>query len=102
MIGAMTSLKVKTLVPERRKLNKQVRDDVFSFLTARNIGFIACESNCFMLDTKRPAREFIKDMAAQKIFVGRAWPSMPNHSRITVGTRDEMEKFKTALLKVMA
>jgi len=30
------------------------------------------------------------------------WPAMPNHSRITVGTVEEMEKFKKALLKVNA
>ena len=38
----------------------------------------------------------------EKIYVGRVWPSMPNHVRVSVGTQEEMNKFKTAFLKVMA
>ena len=37
-----------------------------------------------------------------KLFIGRVWPAMPNHTRITVGTMEEMAKFQKALLKVMA
>ncbi|MBI3666528.1 MAG: pyridoxal phosphate-dependent aminotransferase [Acidobacteria bacterium] len=102
MVGASTSLKVKTLVPERRKIIGDVREDVFSFLDKHNYSYVRSESNKFMLDTKRPAREFVQAMAAHKIYVGRVWPAWPTYSRITIGTRDEMEKFKAALLKVMA
>jgi histidinol-phosphate aminotransferase len=102
MVAASRSLQLPKLVPERRKINKTVREDVFDFLAKHNIGFVPSASNCFMLDTKRPAGDFVKAMAAEKIFVGRVWSAMPAHSRITVGTSDEMAKFKTALLKVMA
>lgn len=102
MIGAMTSLKSKTLVPERRKHNRQIRTDLFDFLAKHNFSFVPSESNCFMLDAKGPATDLMKLMAKEKVFIGRVWPSMPNHSRITVGTAEEMEKFKQALLKVCA
>lgn len=102
MIGAMTSLKVKTLVPERRKLNKQIRDDVFAFLDKHNFSFVPSDSNCFMLDAKRPAAELVKAMAQEKVFIGRVWPAWPTHCRITVGTAEEMQTFQKALLKVMA
>lgn len=32
MVGATPSLKVKTLVPERRKIIKDIREDIYSFL----------------------------------------------------------------------
>ena len=102
MVGATASLKVQNLVPERRKNMRAIREDVFSFLTSKNIGFVPSDSNCFMLDAKRPARDFIKAMQAEKIYVGRVWPSWPTYSRITVGTADEMAKFKVAVAKVMA
>ena len=102
MIGALESLKVKTLVPERRKAMKDLREDTFAFLEKNKFGFVPSASNCFMLDAKRPAGELVKAMAAEKIFIGRVWPSMPKHCRITVGTTEEMAKFKTALLKVTA
>ena len=55
-----------------------------------------------MLDTKRPAKEVIDAMAAQKVFIGRIWPLWPIHSLITVGTRPEMEQFQAAFKKVMS
>jgi histidinol-phosphate aminotransferase len=102
MTGAAASLKVKTLVPERRENLKRVREETFAFLDKHNIGYLPSVSNCFMLDAKRPGAELVKAMAHEKVFIGRVWPAMPNHARITVGTADEMAKFQSALLKVMA
>lgn len=102
MVGATASLNVKSLVPERRKLIKDVREDVFSFLHKNNFSFVPSDSNCFMLDAKRPAKDLVTAMQKEKVYIGRVWPAWPTHARITVGTRDEMAKFKTALLKVMA
>ena len=102
MVGALESLKVKNLIATRRKAMKDVRDDVFSFLDKNKFSFVPSDSNCFMLDAKRPASELVKAMTKEKIYIGRVWPAMPHHSRITVGSADEMAKFKSALLKVMA
>jgi histidinol-phosphate aminotransferase len=101
MAAATASLSAKSLVAERRKLNREVRSEVFDFLRRLGVGFVPSESNCFMLDARRPAGEFVAAMARERVFVGRVWPAWPNHSRITVGTREEMEKFKAALQKVM-
>ena len=102
MVAATASLKSKNLVPERRKLIGDVRNDTFAWLDKQKFSYVPSVSNCFMLDVKRPGREAIRAMLDQKVSIGRVWPSWPNHVRITVGTRDEMEKFKAALLKVMA
>jgi histidinol-phosphate aminotransferase len=99
--AAIASLKVKTLVPERRRIVKDVREDVFAFLEKNNISFVPSQSNFFMLDAKVPARRLIRAMHKEKVYIGRVWPAMPTCARITIGTRDEMTKFKTALLKVM-
>jgi histidinol-phosphate aminotransferase len=102
MTGAAASLKVKTLVPERRENLKRVREDTFAFLDKHSIGYIPSVSNCFLLDAKRPGGELVKAIATEKVYIGRVWPSMPNYARITVGTADEMKKFQSALLKAMA
>jgi histidinol-phosphate aminotransferase len=101
MVGATASLKVKNLVPERRKIIKDVREDVFAFLQKNNITFIPSVTNCFMLDAKMPARRLINAMKKEKVYIGRVWPVWPTYARITVGTKEEMAKFKTALLKAM-
>ncbi len=102
MAAATASLRVKTLVPERRRIIREVREDVFAFLEKNNISFIPSVSNCFMLNAKVPARRLIRAMQKEKVYLGRVWPAMPTHARVTIGTREEMAKFKTALLKVMA
>jgi histidinol-phosphate aminotransferase len=55
-----------------------------------------------MLNVRRPGQEVVKAMAAKNVYIGRVWPSWPTYVRVTVGTRDEMEKFKKALTEVMA
>ena len=54
-----------------------------------------------MVDVKRPGGEISKAMAAQKVFIGRVWPSWPTHVRVSIGTKEEMAKFKTAFEKSM-
>ena len=100
MVGATASLKSKNLVAERRKILGDIREDTFNFLTAKNVDFIPSESNCFMMDVKRPGKGFYQAMAAEKVFIGRAWPVWPQHVRVSVGTKEEMAKFKEAFAKV--
>jgi len=102
MVAATASLNSKTLVPERRKKMQEVREDVLSWLDKHNFHYVPSVSNKFMVDTKRPGREVINAMAKEKVYIGRTWPCWPTYVRVSVGTREEMEKFKTAFLKVMA
>jgi histidinol-phosphate/aromatic aminotransferase/cobyric acid decarboxylase-like protein len=55
-----------------------------------------------MVNVKRPGRQIIEAMMKEKVYIGRVWPSMPTYVRVSVGTQEEMNKFKTAFLKVMA
>jgi len=102
MVAANASLQVKTLVAERRKKMQEVREDTLSWLDKHNFHYVPSVSNKFMVDTKRPGRDVINAMAKEKVYIGRTWPCWPTYVRVTVGTRDEMEKFKAAFLKVMA
>jgi histidinol-phosphate/aromatic aminotransferase/cobyric acid decarboxylase-like protein len=102
MIGATTSLRVSNLVPERRRIVKETREDVFEFLAKHGFAFLPSESNKFMVDVQRPGGEIVGALAAERVYVGRVWPSWPNHVRVTIGTPDEMAKFKAAFLKVTA
>lgn len=102
MAGATASLKVKTLVPERRKIIGDVRTDVFAFLDKHKFEYVPSVSNKFMVNVKRPGNQIIAAMRDEKVYIGRVWPSWPTYVRVSVGTQEEMNKFKTAFLKVMA
>lgn len=98
MVGATVSVQNKALVPERRKIMTDIRENTFDWLTSKNVEFIPSESNCFMINVKRPGADFYKDMAAQNVYIGRVWPVWPNWVRVTVGSKEDMAKFKPAFL----
>ena len=101
MVAAIASLKDPQLVPERRRINATIRQETFQWLDRNGYSYIPSESNCFLLDTKRPGKEVIDAMAKQNVFIGRIWPVLPTHVRITVGTQADMERFQDAFQKVM-
>jgi histidinol-phosphate aminotransferase len=100
MVGATASLRVKNLVADRRKIIGDIREDTFNWLTSQNVEFIPSESNCFMMNAKRNGKEFGLDMAKEKVYIGRPWPVWPDWVRVTVGSKDDMAKFKAAFTKV--
>jgi len=102
MVGASASLKARTVVPERRKIIRDIREDVFDWMTKKNYSFVPSVSNKFMVDVKRPGQEVVRAMAAEKVYIGRVWPAWPTHVRVSIGTREEMAKFKAAFEKVMS
>lgn len=99
---ATASMKVKTSIAERRAINKRVRENTFEFLDKQKIKYVPSEANFFMMEVGRPGAEFAKAMAAQKIIIGRVWPAWPTKVRVTLGTQEEMEKFKASLVRLWA
>jgi histidinol-phosphate aminotransferase len=100
--AARASLEDKELVPLRRKINSDVRSETLEFLTKKGYKIIpGSQANFFMVDTKRPGREFGAAMMQENVAIGRTWAAMPTYVRVTVGTKDEMAKFQTAFVKCM-
>jgi histidinol-phosphate/aromatic aminotransferase/cobyric acid decarboxylase-like protein len=101
VVAATASLKDPQLISERRRINASIRQQTFQWLDRNGYSYIPSESNCFLLDTKRPGKDVRDAMAKENVLIGRVWPLMPTCVRITVGTQEEMEKFQAALQKVM-
>jgi histidinol-phosphate/aromatic aminotransferase/cobyric acid decarboxylase-like protein len=101
MAAATASLKEKTLVADRKKAMAEVRDDLFGWLDKKGYAYIPSEANMVMIDSKRPGRETMAKMLEHKVAIGRTWAALPNHVRVTIGTKDEMAKFKAGFEKVM-
>ncbi|WP_433974034.1 pyridoxal phosphate-dependent aminotransferase [Tunturiibacter lichenicola] len=100
--AARASLLDKDLVPLRKKINADIRTDTLEFLTKHGYKIIpGSQGNMFMVDVKRPGKEFQATMLKENVAVGRTWAALPNYVRVTVGTKAEMEKFQTAFVKCM-
>src|SRR5713226_2938983 len=101
MAAATASLKHEHLVPERKQVNATIRQKTFDWLSSQGYSFVPSQSNCFMLDAKRPAKEVIDALAKRNVYIGRVWPVWPTYVRITVGTQPEMDAFREAFQAVM-
>ncbi len=100
--AANVSLLDAELVPTRRKIIADTRSDTIAWLKANNYKVIGDpQSNCFMIDTGRDGQGVIAAMRAKNVYIGRTWPIWPNAVRISVGTQEEMAKFKVAFKEVM-
>lgn len=101
-IAARVSLEDTDLIPARKAYIGQARTETVKFLTANNYKVIpGSQSNCFMIDTGRNGRQVLAAMAQKKVIIGRTWPVWPNTVRVSVGTKEDMAKFRTAFKEVM-
>ena len=102
-IAARVSLEDPTLVPTRKKIIGDTRRDTLAWLKANGYKTIGeSQSNCFMIDTGREAHGVVTAMRGQGVWIGRSWPIWPNAVRVSVGTPEDMAKFKTAFKTVMS
>jgi histidinol-phosphate aminotransferase len=98
--ACIASMNDKTLIPIRRKINADIRENVLEWMDKNGYEYMkGSQANFFQVNVKRPGREFSQNMLKEKVQIGRTWVEMPNYSRITVGTQAEMDKFKIAFKK---
>jgi histidinol-phosphate aminotransferase len=101
MVGAIASLKSKGLVEQRRKIIGEIREETAEWLEKKGFAVIPSEANMIMVDVRRPGRQVFAELIKEKVVIGRTWPSMPNHVRVSIGTAEEMAKFRAAFGRVM-
>ncbi|MFL1491746.1 pyoverdine biosynthesis transaminase PtaA [Pseudomonas antarctica] len=94
LLGARASLEDIKLLPQRKALNAQLRDETVAWLKSRGFTCTLSQSNCFMIDVKQPAERVIEKLAAQRVFIGRVWKDWPHWVRVTVGNKQEMQRFR--------
>jgi histidinol-phosphate aminotransferase len=93
------------LMAERAALCKQNRDLALEHVEKMGQSYIKTPvGNFFMLSIKgMTGAQVGTAFGAKKIQLAGAtrWPSMPNHIRVTVGTKEEMTKFNAVLDQVL-
>ena len=102
LVAARASLQDVPHVVENRKRNSDTK--AFLKTEAERLGFtmLPSEANFVMLDLGREVKPVITAMRANGVAVGRVFPAMPHHLRVTVGTHEEMQRFVDELAKLRA
>lgn len=102
-LGAgMASIGDPELVPARRAMIRKNRMDTVAWLEKKGHKCSKSEANCFLVDVGSPAREFQAAMATHGVNIGRSWPGFETMPRVSVGTAEEMARFKVAFEAVKA
>jgi histidinol-phosphate aminotransferase len=102
-IAALTAMNDAEHLEWERSENARIRTFVLGAF--RDMGFHAPDSqtNHVFVNLRRPAAEFREACLRHKILVGRDFPPMQNtHSRISLGTREEMEIAVDVFRRVLA
>jgi histidinol-phosphate aminotransferase len=102
LVAALASLRDVAQVEQGRKRNGEVKRYVYAELDKLGFGYIPSAANFMMIDMRREVRPVIAAMRQRGVEVGRFFPSLPNHMRVTVGTRADMESFLNAFRQVAA
>jgi histidinol-phosphate aminotransferase len=99
--AANTSLDDVDQVTNGRRLNREARSYVVDELEKLGYRSIPSQANFIMIDTKRPVAPLIQGMKQHGVQVGRLFPALPDHMRVTIGKKSEMETFLNAFRNVI-
>jgi histidinol-phosphate aminotransferase len=92
-VGARAALLDETHVARARKHNSETRAWLAKQLAARGLTMLPSEANFVMIDMRSDVRPIIARFREGDVRVGRPFPAMPNHLRVTIGLAAEMERF---------
>ena len=84
------------------RMNAEVRDYVCQEVIAMGLRYIPSQTNFVMIGVNRPAKPLIEELKKRKLLVGRLFPSMPEHLRVSFGTMAEMKSFMKEFKEVIS
>jgi histidinol-phosphate aminotransferase len=102
LAAASASLDDPDQVPNGRRLNNEAKVFVTGELDTMGYKSIPSQANFLMFDCKRPVVPLIQTLKQRNVHVGRLFPALPNHMRLTIGKKSEMETFLSAFREVAA
>jgi len=102
LAAAIASVDDHDQVANGHRLNTEVRSFVTTELDTLGYKQIPSQANFVMIDVKRPVVPLILAMKQRGVHVGRLFPALPNHMRVTIGKKSEMDAFLTAFRQVIA
>jgi histidinol-phosphate aminotransferase len=102
IIMAMVSLTDQESIVRSRRLNAEVRTFLCDELKKMGLGYIPSETNFVTIHIKRQSKEVIEALKEKKVLIGRVFPSIPEHVRVSLGTMDEMKYFLKEFRAVLA
>lgn len=99
--GVLAAIADKSLVPERKAKLIRTRASLCAWLKSKGFEYVEPQANFLMIDVKRDVREVGNAMARGGVAVGRPFPPLHQLLRVTIGTDQDMAKFREVFAQVM-
>jgi histidinol-phosphate aminotransferase len=77
-----------------------LREKTIADLRAHGYEVLPSETNYFMVGIRREVQPVIDEFRKRGVLVGRAFPPMTQHMRVSVGKEDEMARFTAAFKEI--
>ncbi|MGH9722204.1 MAG: aminotransferase class I/II-fold pyridoxal phosphate-dependent enzyme [Bryobacteraceae bacterium] len=87
-------------LPQRRAKVLKTRTELCGWLRQKGIKYIEPHANFLMIDIGRDVRPVQVDLARNGVAVGRPFPPLDTMMRVSIGSGQEMSKFRDAFWKV--
>jgi len=100
--GGVAALKDTASQASVKKITIALRTRTAAELTGMGYSVIPSEGNFFMVNVRRPMQPLIAEFRNRGVLVGRPFPPMNEHLRVSVGTSDEMNRFVSAFKEIVA
>jgi histidinol-phosphate aminotransferase len=98
--GGVTALKDEAAQAEVKSKTLALRKKTQGELAAHGYESIPSETNFFMVEIGREIQPVIDEFRTRKVAVGRPFPPMTKHMRVSVGTAEEMDRFMKAFKEI--
>lgn len=102
LVAAIANLNDPDQLANGRRLNAEARAFVIGELDKMGYKQIPSQANFIMFNVNRPVVPLIQALKQRNMMVGRLFPALPNHMRLTIGKKTEMEAFLAAFRQVTA
>jgi histidinol-phosphate aminotransferase len=90
--AAIASIGDDERITQERNRNTEARDFTIGWFQRNGFKVSDSQANFIFVDVKRPLAEFRDPCRERSVLVGRPFPPMTTHCRISIGTIDEMRK----------
>ena len=100
--AAMTTLPDQAHIEQERRLNRAAREFTRSAFDAMGYKSTPSNTNFIMVPIGRDSRAFKEACAKHGVLVGRPFPPLTTHARISIGTMDEMKRAVDVFRQVLA
>ena len=102
LAAAIASLDDPDQVPNARRQINEAKAFITGELDTLGYKAIPSQANFIMFDVKQPVTPLLQALKQHNVFVGRLFPDMPNHMRLTIGKKPELDAFLAAFRTVTA